>query len=117
MGLHGEPGVSRGALRTADEIVDAMLEKVIADLPFRPGDPVCLLVNDLGSTTWMELLIAARRAHQVLRSKGLRAYDTVIGSFCTCQEMAGLSLSLMKLDEELLPYYDAPARSLAWCRG
>ncbi len=114
MGLHGEPGVSREKMLPADRIVDKMLAKILPDLPFVGGDEVCLLVNDLGSTTMMELLIVNRRVHQVLKEKGIRVHDTVIGSFCTCQEMAGFSITLMKLDAELKRYYDAPASSLAY---
>jgi dihydroxyacetone kinase-like protein len=114
MGLHGEPGVERAKLLPADQVVDRMLAALLPDLPFQAGDEVVLLVNDLGSTTCMELWIATRRAHQVLRERGLKVHDTVVGSFCTCQEMAGLSLSLLKLDAELKRLYDLPASSLAY---
>lgn len=114
MGLHGEPGVSRQKLLRADPLVDQMMERLLADLPFRGGDEVCALVNDLGSTTAMELWIVNRRVHEVLRRKGIRVHDTVIGSFCTCQEMAGFSITLMRLDAELKRYYDMPADSLAF---
>lgn len=114
MGLHGEPGVSRQKLIPADPLVDMMLEHILADLRFERGDQVCLLVNDLGATTMMELLIANRRVRQVLRERGVAVHDTVVGSFCTCQEMAGFSITLLKLDEELQRYYDMPADSLAY---
>jgi len=116
MGLHGEPGVSRGKLGPADPLVEDMLDRIVGDLPFGSGDEVCLLVNDLGSTTWMELLIVARKAHQMLTGAGIQVHETVVGSFCTCQEMAGFSLTLMKLDAELRRYYDMPARSLAFTK-
>ena len=117
MGLHGEPGVSREKLLPADPLVDKMMTKILADLPFSAGDDVALLVNDLGATTMMELLIVNRRARQILRNKGLRVHDTVIGSYCTCQEMAGFSITLLKLDEELKKYYDLPARSVGFVKG
>ena len=117
MGLHGEPGVRREKLPAADPLVENMVQRLVADLPFKSGDEVCLLVNDLGSTTWMELLIATRKAHQVLKQDGIRVYDTLVGSYCTCQEMAGFSLSLLRLNPELKRYYDMPARSLAFNRG
>jgi dihydroxyacetone kinase-like protein len=116
MGLHGEPGVSRQAMTAADPLVDQMMERIVADLPFQAGDEVCLLVNDLGSTTWMELLIVNRRVHAFLRERGIRVHDTVIGSYCTCQEMAGFSITLMRLDSELQGYYDMPCRSLGFTR-
>ena len=78
---------------------------------------MCLLINDLGSTTMMELLIVNRRVRRILRDRGISVYDTVIGSFCTCQEMAGFSITLMKLDDELKRYYDMPARSLGFVKG
>jgi len=114
MGLHGEPGVSREKMLPADRLVEKMMDKLISDLPFRRGDEVCLLINDLGSTTMMELLIVNRRVRQILREKSIAVYDTVIGSFCTCQEMAGFSITLMKLDDELKKYYDMPADSFGF---
>jgi len=114
MGLHGEPGVSREKMLPADPMVEKMMTKLLPDLPFSAGDEVCVLVNDLGSTTMMELWIVNRRVHQILKDKGIRVHDTVIGSFCTCQEMAGFSITLMKLDEELKKYYDMPANSLGF---
>jgi dihydroxyacetone kinase-like protein len=117
MGLHGEPGVRRQAMAPADEIVDLMAEHVLNDLPFVSGDDVCLLVNDLGSTTMMELLIATRRLYQVLDRRGISVHDAVVGSLATCQEMAGFSFTLMRLDDELRRYYDMPARSLGFSRG
>ena len=113
MGLHGEPGVAREEMLPADALVEKMMDRILSDLPFRSGDEVCLLINDLGATTTMELLIVNRKARQILRDKGIAVYDTLIGSFCTCQEMAGFSITLMKLDPELKRYYDMPADSFA----
>ncbi len=117
MGLHGEPGVSREKLLPADRLVDKMMEKILQDLPFSGGDEVALLINDLGSTTMMELLIVNRRAAQILRDNGIRVHDTVIGSYCTCQEMAGFSITLLQLDDEIKKFYDLPARSLGYAKG
>lgn len=117
MGLHGEPGVSREKLLPADPLVDKMMGKILPDLPFSAGDEVALLVNDLGATTMMELLIVNRRVRQILREKGIRVHDTVVGSYCTCQEMAGFSITLMKLDDELKRYYDLPACSVGFVKG
>ncbi len=114
MGLHGEPGVSREKMTNADAIVEKMMEKIISDLPFKSGDEVCLLVNDLGSTTLMELLIVNRKVAQILRDKNIKTHDTLLGSYCTCQEMAGFSITLMKLDDELKKYYDMPASSIGF---
>jgi dihydroxyacetone kinase-like protein len=114
MGLHGEPGVSREKMIPADALVQEMMNRLIVDLPFRKNDEVCLLINDLGSTTMMELLIVNRKVREVLREKQIAVYDTVMGSFCTCQEMAGFSISMMKLDDELKRYYDMPADSFGF---
>jgi len=114
MGLHGEKGVSRVKMLPADLLVEKMMEVLIHDLPFQGGDEVCLLINDLGATTMMELLIVNRKVRQILKKKGIIVYDTVIGSFCTCQEMVGFSITLMKLDDELKKYYDMPAISFGF---
>ena len=114
MGLHGEPGVSRQELLPADPLVDMMMERILADLPFQHGDEICLLINDLGATTMMELLIVNRRVRQVLEARAIAVHDTIIGSYCTSQEMAGFSITLMKLDEELKRYYDVSADSFAY---
>ncbi|NWG14493.1 MAG: dihydroxyacetone kinase subunit DhaK [Acidobacteria bacterium] len=117
MGLHGETGVRRQKFAPVDTIVEQMMLHLLSDLPFTRDHEVCMLVNDLGSTTMMELLIANRRARQILDAEGIRVYDTIIGTFCTCQEMAGFSITLLKLDEELRRLYDMPARSLGFTRG
>lgn len=116
MGLHGEPGVSREKLLPADTLVDKMILQLLVDLPFQADDEVGLLINDLGATTFMELLIVNRRTHEILIEKGIKIYDTILGSHCTCQEMAGFSISMMKLDEELKQYYDMPAESLGFTK-
>lgn len=111
MGLHGEPGVKRTKMLKADELTDIMMENILKDLPFKSGDEVCLLVNGLGSTTFLELFTVNRRVAQILAEKGIKTYDTLVNSYCTCQEMAGVSLTLMRVDEELKNYYDYPAYS------
>jgi dihydroxyacetone kinase-like protein len=114
MGMHGEPGVSREKLLPADRLVDKMMDRLIRDLPYQKGDKVCLLINDLGATTMMELLIVNRRVRQVLREAGIEVHDTLVGSYATCQEMAGFSITLLKLDDELEKYYNMPADSLGF---
>lgn len=111
MGLHGEPGVKRTKMMKADELTDIMVENILGDLPFNSGDEVCLLVNGLGSTTLLEMFVVNRRVSQILAQKGIKIYDTMVNSFCTCQEMAGVSITLMRLDDELKKYYDYPASS------
>ena len=111
MGVHGEQGVAIQKMMPADAIVEQMMAALLADLPFVSGDEVCLLINNMGATTMMELLIVNRKIRQILSDKGIKVYDTVMGAFATTQEMAGFSISLMKLDEELRQYYDMPAAS------
>ncbi|MDP3479846.1 MAG: dihydroxyacetone kinase subunit DhaK [Desulfoprunum sp.] len=116
MGIHGEPGVARRKLIPADQLVTEMMAIILADLPFQRGDEVCLLVNNLGATTLMELFIVNRRIRMILEEKGIGVHDTLVGNYCTSLEMAGFSISLMKLDAELKKYYDVPVTSPALTR-
>jgi dihydroxyacetone kinase-like protein len=111
MGIHGEPGIRRGPLKTANEIVEEMLYPILADLPFSKGDEVSVLVNGLGATPKEELYILFRSIHQLLRREGIVVFNTYVGEFATSMEMAGFSLSLLKLDEELKTLLSKPARS------
>jgi len=112
MGLHGEPGIRRDKMQPADKIVDQMMEMILADLPFKKGDNVCVLVNGFGATTRLEMMIVIRRTMQLLDEAGISAHDIKFGNFATFQEMAGCSITLMKLDDELKKLYDAPMWSL-----
>ena len=109
MGLHGEPGVRRGKLQPADEIVDQIMELILADLPFKNGDEVCVLINGLGSTSRLELMIVARRTLKILSQAQINVHDAKVGNFAVCQEMAGASITLMRLDDEMKELYDSPA--------
>jgi len=108
-GVHGEIGVYRGPHLPADEIVDLLLERLIADLaPFNP-ERMLLFVNGSGGTSRMELNILYRRAHQALEAQGIQVSAGVVGSFFTTFEMAGFSLSLCALDENIEAYWHKPA--------
>jgi dihydroxyacetone kinase-like protein len=111
MGIHGEPGIRKGKLEPADQIVDEMLEKIVADLPYGSGDEVAVLVNGLGATPLDEQYIVVRRINQFLADKGIRVYRYYVGEYATSLEMAGFSISLLKLDDELKKYLDAPAKT------
>jgi dihydroxyacetone kinase-like protein len=111
MGIHGEPGISRGPLATADEIVADMLSRILEDLPYRRGDEVSVLVNGLGATPKEELYIVYRQVARLLSQAGIRIHRPYIGEFATSLEMAGMSLTLLKLDEELKALLDAPAHT------
>jgi len=109
MGIHGEPGIRRGKLLSADDIVDEMAPPILNDLPLARGDEVAVLVNGLGGTPLEELYVMYRRLAQILEQKGLRVYRSYVGEYATSMEMAGASISLMKVDGELKGYLDAQA--------
>lgn len=114
MGIHGEPGISRTKLTTADDITATLLNKIIDDLPYQAGDEVAVMVNGLGATPLMELYIMNRKISEICSEKGIRIYRTYVGEFMTALEMAGASISLLKLDDELKALLDAPADSIAF---
>jgi dihydroxyacetone kinase len=114
LGIHGEAGVRRARLPRADDLVDEMLRAIIDDLRLRAGDRVALLVNNLGGTPSLELSIVTGAALGQLAASGLIVERAWAGSFLTALEMAGVSLSLMKLDDERLARLDAPAQTPAW---
>ncbi|MDA8218488.1 MAG: dihydroxyacetone kinase subunit DhaK [Dehalococcoidales bacterium] len=111
MGIHGEPGVRRGKLQSADEIAEQLTQAVLADLPFRAGDEVGVLVNGLGATPKEELYILYRKIKSLLDEAGVRVHRPYIGEYATSLEMAGASLSLLRLDDERKRLLDAPADS------
>lgn len=108
MGIHGEPGIECTEMKDAGQLVTRMYELLKNDIMLCFGDEVAVLVNGLGSTTLLELNIVYGELHRLLSSDGVTVHDVDIGSFCTCQEMGGFSLTLFKLDEELKRFYDAP---------
>ena len=108
IGIHGEPGRQRMKLEPADRIVDRLLEPVLSDLPFNSGDRVLAFVNGMGGTPQIELYIAMRRVGAALSEAGLRLERTLIGSYITSLEMAGLSITLLRLDDEMIRLWDAP---------
>jgi len=111
MGIHGEPGIEVRPMTTADALTDAMLAKLLGDMPLAEGDTVSVMVNGLGATPKEELLIVYRHIHAVLGSLGVRLVMPHIGEFATSMEMAGLSVTLFKLDAEMEALLRAPASS------
>ena len=111
MGIHGEPGIRRGPLETADDVVAEMLGPVLEDLPFARGDEVAVLVNGLGATPKEELYIMYRKARRMLDDAGITVYRAYIGEYATSMEMAGASVTLLRLDSELRALLAKPARS------
>ncbi len=114
MGIHGEPGITRCKLATADEITSTLLEKIIQDLPFGKGDEVAVLVNGLGATPLMELYVINKKIAEICAKKGIRIHRTYVGEYMTALEMAGASITLLRLDEELKALLDAPADTIAF---
>lgn len=111
MGIHGEPGVRRGALESADQIAGELLTSILADLPYRRGDSVGILVNGLGATPKEELYILYRAVARILDGEGISAHRVWVGEYATSLEMAGASVSLLRLDDELRRLVDAPAET------
>lgn len=111
MGIHGEPGIRRGKLEEADQITVEMMDKILADLPYVAGDEVAVLVNGLGATTLDEQYIVTRKINAILEEKGIKVHKYYVGEYVTSLEMAGFSISLLKLDDELKKYLDAPAQT------
>jgi dihydroxyacetone kinase-like protein len=111
IGIHGEPGSRRGPLETADEIADDFVEALIADLALPEGAQVAVLVNGLGATPLEELYLLYRRTHQILVGRGIEVVKKYVGEYATSLEMAGASISLLKLDDARLELLNAPARS------
>ncbi len=109
MGIHGEPGIHRGPLKKADEITDNILNAIFEDSPYAEGDEVAVLINGLGATSQEELYIVYRKVAEILNNKGLTVYRKLIGEYATSMEMAGMSITLMKLDDELKRLLDATA--------
>ncbi len=108
MGIHGEPGIERGRIRPADEIVDAMMDRIFDEMDSKDGDRVTVLVNGLGATPLMELYIMNRRVQARLAEAGLDTHATWVGNYCTSLEMAGASVTCMHLDDELARLIDRP---------
>ncbi len=109
MGIHGEPGVRHGPLETADEIGLTILETIAADMPLTRGDRVAVMVNGLGATPPEELYILYRRVHSLLEAQGVGVHRAFVGEYATSLEMAGASITVMKLDDELSTLLDHPA--------
>ncbi len=114
LGIHGEPGFRRMQLASADELVDRLLEPVLASQHFAPGDRVALLINNLGATTTMELAIVARRALAALRERELVIERVYSGTFVSSLDAAGVSISLLKVDDSRLRWLDAPTSAPGW---
>ena len=111
MGIHGEPGIRRGPLQRVDRIVEEMIDPVLSDLPFVSGDRVAVLINGLGATPLEELYLIYRKVGLILKEKNISVFHVYVGEFATSLEMAGASISLLRLDNELAQLLAKPART------
>lgn len=117
IGIHGEPGHHRGPLETADEITDRFMAELVKELPLTTGEKVAVLVNGLGSTPLEELYLIYRRVHHTLEERGVDIAHTFVGEYATSLEMAGASVSICHLDEELSDLISQPADSPFFSHG
>jgi dihydroxyacetone kinase-like protein len=109
VGIHGEPGRSRQKIVSANEIVDLLLEPIVSDLPYADGDEVALMINGLGGTPISELYLLYGIAHEKLVAQGITPVRSYVGEYCTSLDMAGASITLVKLDDEIKDLLAAPA--------
>jgi len=101
MGIHGEPGIRRGKLKTANEITEELSEKLLSDIDLNKGDKVSILINSLGATPHEELFIVADKFNNILNDNGIINSKSYVGRYATSMEMAGMSITILKLDDEL----------------
>lgn len=123
MGIHGEAGVGEIPMTTADELTPQVLDLIIEDYQkdtevedLKSGDEVIVFINSLGSTTMMETLICMRKTAEYLEEKGIEIFDVVIGPYVTCQEMAGISFTLTRVDQELKQLWSMPCQSFCYSK-
>jgi dihydroxyacetone kinase-like protein len=116
VGIHGEAGRERVPLAPAREAAQALVQPVLADLAPRRGDAVIAMVNGLGGTPLLELYVMAREVHRILASAGVVVARSLVGNYITCLEMAGCSVTLLRVDDALLRLWDAPVNTpgLRW---
>lgn len=116
IGIHGEPGRVRMPVKSADEIVEMLMEPIITDIPYKAGDEVLMFVNGMGGTPLVELYIVYRKAHEIATKHGLKVVRNLIGPYITSLEMAGCSITLLKMDDSMLKLWDAPVKTpgLRW---
>jgi dihydroxyacetone kinase-like protein len=112
VGIHGEPGRTRMKVKTADEITEMLMEPIISDLPYKQGDEVLLFVNGMGGTPPIELYIVYRKAHEIAKKNGLKVVRNLIGPYITSLEMAGCSITMLKMDDDLLKLWDFPVKTI-----
>lgn len=114
VGIHGEPGIETRKLSSANEVALELTEKVLPELELKGSDEVAVMVNGMGATPEMELYVLNRKVQAILSEKGVKVHETFIGEYMTSLEMAGCSLTVLKLDDELKELLDAPSKAPAF---
>lgn len=116
IGIHGEPGRRRVRLETADVVTGMLMEPILDDLPFKAGDNVLLFVNGMGGTPLSELYVVYRKTHEIACKHGLKVARCLVGNYITSLDMAGASITMLKMDDEMIRCWDAPVvtPSLRW---
>ena len=116
MGIHGEPGVWNGPIKTADELAEESVNEILVDMPLTAGDEVALLINGLGGTSLEELYILNNSVRKQLDAKGIKVYRSWTGEYATSMEMMGASISICRVDDELKGYFDYPINTPFLCQ-
>lgn len=111
MGIHGEPGIWNGPIKTSEELARESLDTLLLDMPLKEGEEVCILINGLGATSIEELYILSGNVNTLLKERGIRIYRTFVGEYATSMEMAGASISICKVDEEMKEWIDMPVNT------
>jgi dihydroxyacetone kinase-like protein len=111
IGIHGEPGRKRMEVEPADQIVERLMTPIVEDLPFKDGDDVILFVNSMGGTPLIEVYLAYRKAAELAEQHGLRVVRNLVGPYITSLEMAGLSITMMRADDDIVELWDAPVHT------
>jgi dihydroxyacetone kinase-like protein len=116
IGIHGEPGRERMKLKTANEIVDMMATAIVDDLPFKAGDQVLAFVNGMGGTPLIELYVVYDALNRFLKGRNITIARNLIGSYITSLDMAGCSITLLKMSDDFIGLWDAPVKTagLRW---
>ena len=113
IGIHGEPGRERMKIKTADEIADIMMDAVCSDIPYKIGDEVICMVNSMGATPLMELYLFYNSVENIAEKKGLKIVRNLVGNYVTSIDMAGVSISMIRVNEEILQLWDYPVHTAA----
>ena len=114
MGIHGEPGIKREKLRPADQLIDDLCKRILDDIELGASDKVSLMINSLGATPLEELYIISKRVNENLSKLKIEITKSYVGRYATSMEMAGMSITIFKLDGELKKYLLAPSECPFW---